>query len=134
MENIYKSPDSKMADGEEPNVSNIKRIICTFCVFPPALFYFLLTKIIPNFAEAFAAFGEDLPAPTIFVLKIYPIFMVFSLVSIVPLLIWLGSKVNKNIQRLLFNSSVINLLVVFVVFFFVMWTMYLPIFNLGASV
>ena len=108
MEDVYKTPNSEMTDGEFEPISFGKRIACTIFVLVAVGIYFGVYKIILQFEEVLSGFGAELPKITSFVLSCHSGFIWLVVVSIIPLALWSNNRVKYKYQLLLFKFGLIN--------------------------
>lgn len=96
--------------------------------------YFLYSgsyKIIPQFAEAFQKSGSRLPAITDLVISSYEIFYYLAWLSIAPALSLIRGLLGEDSLGKVEMGSKFNLAIAGIIFFIVLISMYLPIFQIS---
>jgi hypothetical protein len=130
MESINKTTERSISR----NLSISKRIGCTLLCLVAFILLRIPNQIASQFAETFSAFGAELPAFTLVMIALAPVYPIISYLTGLPLLIWLVFLFSPAQQRLLFKSGLIIFLIAFVLVIAFIIAMYLPIFTLGAIV
>lgn len=126
---------NKTLDSSIPtNVSISKRIGCTLLCLAAFILLRIPNQIASQFAETFSAFGAELPAYTLVMIALAPVYPIISYLTGLPLLIWFVFLFSPAQQRLLFKSGLIIFLIAFVLVIAFIVAMYLPVFSLGAIV
>ena len=135
MEDIYSKPSSNLIFDEYLEVNKTRKIISSVLSVVALLIYFGLLKFIPYFMEMFGAFGAELPPFTIVVLKSYEVgvFTWLAIFSFAPFFLWSNFRVKYNYKVYVFRYSLINVFTSFVVGVLTIWSLYLPIFQMGSS-
>ncbi len=134
MTDIYNSPGSEVNQFEPTDLRRSQKILCTLMSFFPAFLYGIPHKALPEFAETFASFNTPLSGLTVFVINIHPIFYWLGLLSLLPLLVWLGAVFQYRILRFLNIFSRVNTVLSSIIFTIFLWAAYSPIFELGQVV
>jgi len=132
--NIYDSPKGPLAE-HEPSKPRAKQIIkaVVYCLVA-MLLYFGLAKIIPQFASTFQSFGAELPSLTLFFLSGGILFPLLVSLTVIIFGLYLVSINCDKPWVWTYTALKFNTILSVIVFFIAMYSMYLPIFQMGSVV
>ena len=131
MSDAYRTPSSDLVGDNFMDISISEKLIVTGCAIISFLIYLVFHKAVPQFYETFSAFDAELPELTLLVIKCHNLFIWLCIISLFPLVVWIKLKIKYRFRRYLFRSSLIYALFSIVLFPIVVYSMYLPIFDLG---
>ena len=131
VENIYETPESNLELKTPVEISTFGKVLCTLMSLATVIIYRGLHKIMIPFSDTFNSFGADLPLLTRLIIKISGVFPYFSMLCFAPMLIWLGFLWGKKFERIIYKVGGRNFQISLVVFIISMFSLYLPIFQLG---
>ena len=133
-DNIYTAPKSKLSEREISGISLTRKILWVIGILFTANIYWAITKVIPEFAETFSAFGADLPFMTLVAINVHSVFKWFAIVSLLLILFLIVNIFNKKYANFMLKLSKYNLIMSIAIFVLFMISMYAPIFMLGSVV
>lgn len=128
-QNIYEPPKSQIAH-IPPCVGLKQKILCTLFAIFAAFLYRGIYTVTPQFADTFAAFGNELPWLTSIAVNVGRGFLWVAVISLLPCLIWLDGFINTKFSLLIFRASKWLLVLAILIFLLNLVAMYLPIFAL----
>jgi len=111
-----------------------QKTICTLMSFFPAALYGVPHKAIPQLEQTLSSLDVELPMITLFLFAAHPVFFLLSLLSFLPLLVWLGAVFQYRVLRFLNNFSKINMVLSSIVFSIFLWGTYSPVFDVAQAV
>lgn len=111
-----------------------QKIVCTIMSFFSAALYSIPHKALPQLEETLSAQNEVLPKITLYLFDVHTIFFLLSLLSFLPLLVWLGAVFQYRILRFLNNFSKANMVISSILFSVFLWGAYSPALGVAQSV
>jgi type II secretory pathway component PulF len=97
-------------------------------IVPLLASWVLACLLVPQFASVFAGFGPELPWPTRFILRYHPYGFVLALLVVAVWQLWPRAE-TRGLAALVFG-----VVLTAVLWCACMYSLYLPIFRLGATV
>lgn len=131
MNDIDNSSSSKMENSSIIDLRRSQKIICTLMSFFSAALYSVPHKALPQLEETLSSLDIELPMITLFLFDAHPVFSLLSLLSFLPLLVWLGAVFQYRVLRFLNNFSKANMVISSIVFSIFLWGTYSPAFNVA---
>ena len=128
-EEIYKTPKSNL-NVNENNKFN-KKLKGSILAILAAWFYFGMRKVVLQFSETFSSFGGDLPAITSFSIRSSVILKYMGILSTLILVAWLLCILFSCYEKVAYKIVRYNFYVFLIILTITMFSMYLPIFQLG---
>ena len=119
---------------KKPQLSTTSKVWISIISFFSGAFYFSIYQSVPGFVDVFAGFGMENSLIIDWLFTYYVIFLPLSLLSFLPLVIWIQHPLVVKKQNVIKYIAIHNIVISCLVLIIVQVALYQPILEIGKAV